>query len=116
MPKPKKTARAGLHPLSNVLADFPGFPYRAGLPAKDSITTVTTPKPAAAMPGPERLGIVYRIIHTTEMDEYERDAASPSAFTAAAQPTGDNFQGTDRKAAKLSIATASIKNFTDIKT
>jgi hypothetical protein len=38
------------------------YPFRAGMPAKDSITGVEEFRKA---------GKVYRIIHTNEVDEYE---------------------------------------------
>jgi hypothetical protein len=90
-------------------------PHRAGMPARDSITGVTlasSDSTAAAAAG----GIQYRIIETNEMDEYEKGAASADDFAAAAAaPAGDNFKGTARKAAKLSISTAKTEKFTDLK-
>lgn len=90
-------------------------PNRAGMPARDSITGVTlasSDATAAAATG----GIQYRIIETNEMDEYEKGAASADDFAAAAAaPAGDNFKGTARKAAKLSISTAKTEKFTDLK-
>jgi hypothetical protein len=76
-------------------------------------TPVASRKATTAVSGPK-----YRILHTNEMDEYEKGAASPKAFVtaAAALPKGDNFTGTDRKAAKLSIAKAKTENFTDLRT
>src|SRR6266704_5476326 len=112
MPKSSRSKGSGLHPLSNLLTDVPGFPHRAGLPAKDSIIGITVPTPPAMAPAG---GVQFRIIHTTEMDEYEKDASSPMAFTAAALPTGDNYQGTDRKVAKLSLATTKTEKFADLK-
>ncbi len=78
--------------------------HRAGLPALDSITAVTE-APA------------FRILHTDEVDRYEKGAlglglAGPELRAA---PAGDNFAGSDRKAAKLSISTAKIEKFKDVK-
>src|SRR5262245_58253619 len=76
---------------------------RAGLPAQDSIIAVTeTPK--------------FKILHTEEVDRYEKGALGLGLASAAhaAAPSGDNFGGTDRKAAKLSISTADIENFRDV--
>jgi hypothetical protein len=78
--------------------------HRAGLPAKDSITGVTTAGK-------------FTIIHTQELDQYEKGAMGPGLAVAAvaAAPTGDNYSGTARKAAKLSISTAKTENFQDVK-
>jgi hypothetical protein len=84
------------------------IPNRAGIPARDSILKVIDLGPGAR----------YRIIRTTEMDEYEKGAALPQTAAAAkaavAVPTGDNYQGTDRKASKLSIATGKMEKFGDL--
>jgi hypothetical protein len=88
--------------------------HRAGMPARDSITGVilASSDATAAATG----SIQYRIIETNEMDEYEKGAASADDFAAAAAaPAGDNFKGTARKAAKLSISTAKTEKFTDLK-
>ena len=96
---------------------------RAGMPAADSIHDAGKVLTAR--------GRRFRILRTTEVDEYEssatavslrkalgRRAPSPAALTAAMKkpPTGDQFAGTARKAAKLSIAPGPIKTFTDLKT
>ena len=63
----------------------------------------------------------YRIILTNEVDEYEEGATpqgtlrADDSFAAAAAPKGDSFKGSDRKAAKLSIAKAKIEEFADLK-
>ncbi|HKV93435.1 MAG TPA: hypothetical protein VJW20_12885 [Candidatus Angelobacter sp.] len=117
--KPAKTQKAkkpAARSLAMPLEKLPDLPQRAGLPAKDSIIGITS-LPAAQMAGAAAGATKYRIIHTNETDEYEKAAASPTAFMAAAKaaPSGDNFAGTDRKAAKLSIANAPIENFGDVK-
>jgi hypothetical protein len=77
-------------------------------------------------------GRQFRILRTTEVDEYEtspravslrkalqrKGAPAMAALTAAMKkkPTGDQFAGTSRKKAKLSIATAPTKTFADLKT
>jgi len=115
MPKSTKK-KGGAQPLSIALTTLPEIPPRAGLPAKDSIIAVTEPV-ASTMAGAVVSGPKYRILHTSEMDEYEKGAASPQAFAtaAAAMPKGDKFTGKDRKVAKLSIAKAKTENFTDLK-
>ncbi len=118
MPKsPKK--KTTQQPLNLALVSLPEFSNRAGLPAKDSIIGVSTPVPAAAMmAGAVTSGPTYRIIHTSEMDEYEEGANLPAhlAGAVAAAPTGDSFKGKDRKAAKLSISTAKLETFKDLRT
>src|SRR5438105_4563984 len=85
---------------------------RPGMPAVDSVHAASTFTP---VPG----GATYQVLHTTELDSYEPVAAavsqllqqptppSPDAvaglLAAVAAPAGDNFAGTARSAAKLSI-------------
>ena len=78
---------------------------QVGMPSKDTITGVT-----------QGVG-KYTIIHTREMDVYETGAMGPGLAPAvlAAGPPGDNFQGTARKAAKLSISAAATETFRDVK-
>jgi hypothetical protein len=101
---PKKTSRKKTlgKPIKVV-----ELPERVGLPTKDSIIGITT---IAVKPA-------IQIFHTNEIDEYEEGARSAKAAAAAAKqlPTGDNYQGTDRKAAKLSIAKATTEVFADVK-
>ena len=116
---PKSTHRKVSKPqaLDSVLATLPD-PFRTGLPAPDSIISITMPTaaPMAAM-GTVAAGKQYTIIHTNEMDEYEPEAHDPSAAAALAAlaPVTDDFEGTDRKAAKLSISNAKIEKFKDVK-
>src|SRR6185503_11436465 len=88
------------------LASLPD-PHRAGLPSRDSIIGVT----------PSTAGSKYTIFHSDEVDAYEEAAEGPefAAAAAAALPAGDEFGGTARKAAKLSIAAAITENFKDVK-
>jgi hypothetical protein len=124
--------------LTGASASAPLDPLRPGMPALDSIlddkTTIT----------PTLGGPTYRILKTTETDTYENTAPAVAlraalsgqkypvraALTAAinlspakAQPgldaaaaaRSDNFAGTDRKAAKLSIASAKTQTYNDVK-
>lgn len=130
MPKTVPKIKETRLPLVNRMASAPLDLTRAGMPALDSIhDDKTTFRPKTGGP-------TYRILKTTETDTYEttptavamakvlkgKNAPSPSAITAAAKkpiPTpagGDNFAGTARKAAKLSIANAKTENFTDVAT
>src|SRR5215470_15614601 len=97
-------------------------PMRPGMPSIDSIhearRVITT------------RGRRFRVIRTTEVDEYEstpaavslrrtlaRPAPSAAALATAMKkkPTGDQFAGTSRKAAKLSIAPGPTTTFADLK-
>ena len=106
MPKSTKK-KTSAQAIESALASLPGLANQPGLPAADSIIAVTTPT----------AGSQFTIFHTKEMDAYEKGAMGPglAAAPAAAAPTGDDFQGTARKAAKLSISTAKTENFTDVK-
>lgn len=104
MPKStKKQTRAKA--IESTLASLPA--HRAGLPAPDSVIAVT---PAAA-------GAKYTVIHTNELDAYDEGAMGPGVAAAAlpSLPAGDDYSGTARKAAKLSISTAKTENFQDVK-
>ena len=94
---------------------------RPGMPAPDSIISVRQLRTAEAMAAAESIAApAYRIIQTNEVDGYEKAATSQETLSAAvaaeaeAVPS-DNFGGTARKAAKLSIASAQTKTFTDLK-
>jgi hypothetical protein len=118
---PKSTHRKIKQPqaLASILPNLPN-PQRAGMPAADSIIGMTVPTVAmaSAVPGGAPLK-QFTIIHTNEMDEYEKGASDPKKATikamAAAVPAGDNFGGKDRKAAKLSISSAALEKFKDVK-
>jgi len=100
-------------------------PLRHGMPALDSIHATVKFTPKAKGPA-------YTILRTTEVDSYEDSPAatklskvlvgskapSTKALAAAMKakaPAGDNFAGTARKAAKLSIAQARTESFSDLK-
>jgi len=96
---------------------------RAGMPSADVIMDV---RPVVSARGKQ-----FHILRTTEVDDYEttptanalrkalsgKNVPSVSALTAAlkAKPAGDNFAGTARKAAKLSIASGPSETFNDVK-
>ncbi|MEN3333878.1 MAG: hypothetical protein V7641_3243 [Blastocatellia bacterium] len=87
-----------------------------GMPALDSIIEVT---PVMSLKAGTAAAAKYHIIQTNEIDAYELDKTKPEesllAKAAAAMPTGDNFKGTARKAAKLSKAQAKLEKFDDLK-
>ena len=107
---PKSSKKIGAAALEAAITEFP---VRAGMPATDSIIGITTPKPSLVEFG----GAQYRIIHTNEVDEYEKVKPTKDALLAATKklPSGDSFKGTSRKAAKLSIASAQTETFADLK-
>jgi hypothetical protein len=88
-------------------------PLRTGLPALDSIQTEMTLTPPVAS------GKTFRIIRTFEVDAYEigpqAEGVAVTLVERAAAAVGDNFTGTARKAAKLSIANAPTEQFNDLK-
>lgn len=95
-------------------------PLRTGMPALDSIIEVkiVTPRAVAAARGEAAKPFAFRIIKTNEVDGYEPGATSQETLAArfvSAAPAGDNFTGTARKAAKISIADAPVKLFMDLK-
>ena len=120
------TARSTGSPRTRSAAPQPGaspipeLPFRPGMPARDSIIGVV---PLEIPRAPGTVGAApetqYRIIHTNEVDAYEEGATAPAKAgplgTAPAAPTGDQYQGTARKAAKLSIAKKKIEPFADLK-
>ena len=84
MPKSTHRKVSKLRELDSVLATLPD-PFRTGLPAPDSIISVTMPTaaPMAAM-GTVAAGKQYTIIHTNEMDEALGNTANQLASFAAA--------------------------------
>jgi hypothetical protein len=72
---------------------------------------------AVGAPAAAAAGRQFRILRTLEVDEYEPPlaAAAIAALTAPrAAPPDNNFAGTARKAAKLSIADAPTETFEDV--
>src|SRR2546423_13593553 len=102
MPSASKKKKAKLSDMAAVMADLSGTLDRAGLPALDSISY----DESAAMPV---IRGTYRVLRTNEIDSYEGQppmaAGKPRVMAASARAVaaGDTFQGTARKAAKLSF-------------
>jgi hypothetical protein len=92
----------------------PGAPTPASVVAQ---FTLTPPRPraaaaaAAGSPAPQ----VYTVLRTNQVDEYDRPVSLAEAAAPVAAPVSDDFQGTARKAAKLSIAAAAVESFNDLK-
>ena len=122
MPKSKKTKKPENARLSEAAAVESVNLMRPGMPAADSIISVRPLRTAEALAAAESISAAtYRIIQTNEVDGYERAATSQETFNEAmavaeAAPASDKFDGTARKAAKLSIADATTKTFNDLKT
>jgi hypothetical protein len=110
-------------PLTGKKAKAPLYPLQVGMPALDSIHDDSITFKGGRS--------TYRILRTTETDAYEKsDAAvgfaqalkgqkqpSTAAIKAAAKKppsTGDQYAGTDRMAAKLSIATGKMQTYSDV--
>lgn len=120
MPKSPVKKQIATLSASEVLSSVPNL-ERAGMPALDSIISIRRLTPtggplgAAAAPS----ATVIRIIKTNEIDAYEQGATphemAAADAVAAAVPAGDNFKGTARKAAKLSISTAPTEQFNDLR-
>ena len=96
--------------------------HGAGAPKPSSVVAedVLTPRrrtraragAAAAAPAP-----TFKILVTNQLDPYDRPLSSAALAALRAQPfapVSDNFAGTKRKAAKLSIADGVMKSFSDL--
>lgn len=123
MAKNPKTTITSL-PLTGAKTVTPLDPLRHGMPALDSIHDTAKFTPVAKGPA-------YTIIKTTEVDSYDttptanalskvlagKEAPSATALAGAMKakaPTGDDFGGKARKAAKLSIGKPPTKPFSDV--
>jgi hypothetical protein len=87
---------------------MPADARAATMPAANSVqeeTEITSPR-----------GNKYRVIKTVEVDAYEKPLAPAEMAAAGAtrMVPGDDFGGTDRKDAKLSLASAATENFGDL--
>jgi hypothetical protein len=101
---------------------------RVGLPSAASVlfTRDLAPSAAAAAPAtapgaPAARGR-YRILRTDQMDAKDvplsaeqKNSIAATGVPAATKSTSDAFDGTARKAAKLSIADARVDSFSDVK-
>jgi hypothetical protein len=95
----------------------PGLPAPKTVVAEFDLISPARPQAAAAgkvAPRPRK----YRVLRTNQMDPYDKPApmaAVPGEAAAAPAPVSDSFGGTDRRAAKLSIADGAIEEFADVK-
>jgi hypothetical protein len=99
-----------------------GASKRPGLPAAGTVVvefTLTAPAgPTAAAPGvAARRPRQYRVLRTNQMDPYDKPApvAAVPGMAVAPVRVSDQFDGTARRAAKLSIADGPVEDFADVK-
>ena len=98
------------------MAQSRGRPNRPGLPTQESVVlefTLTPPVPAAAR-REARARTVYRVLRTTQVDEYDEAVSLEAVVAAVRRRPGENFRGTARRVAKLSIADAALEAFDDL--
>jgi hypothetical protein len=94
--------------------------YGAGAPRLSSVVAhdaLAPPVPAAARVAAARAP-AFTILVTNQVDPYDKplSATALAAMRAAPfAPVSDNFAGTARKAAKLSISSAPVQTFSDLK-
>jgi hypothetical protein len=90
----------------------PVNPLRAGMPSLDHVHS------HLVIASPKNPGRSYTVLRTAETDTYEFEKAAaaglPEPSVLAPVPTGDKYQGTARKAAKLSIASGPPQSFSDL--
>lgn len=91
---------------------------RPGLPNPASVVA-EIPFGAGGLESTAEAAPRYRIIRTTEVDAYERPpsreaVAESMMLEARRRAPGDQFGGTSRRAAKLSIADAPMERFADV--
>lgn len=81
-------------------------------PARIESRAPRAPFEAAAEP------TIYRILRTNQMDEYDEPVELEILIARGAERAapGDNFRGTARRAAKISVADAEIEEFSDLRT
>jgi hypothetical protein len=93
---------------------------RPGLPnPKSVVAEIPFAAPGVAAPTGAEAPPQYRIIRTNEVDAYEEKpskaaVAEAMVLEAKKKPKGDNFQGTSRRAAKISVADAKTEKFKDL--
>jgi hypothetical protein len=97
-------------PAKNTDAHGIGRPRPSSIVATDILTPARTGMAAAPAAA---LGRTYQILITNQTDPYDGPVSLAAAATFAA--AGDNFAGTDRKAAKLAISQAPTESFGDLK-
>ncbi len=100
----------------------PPTALRVGLPDPRSVLSQTLLAPATSPEGaaadePAGPRLAYRILRTNQTDPYDTAQEPDEALLAElalAQAPGDEFRGTARKAAKISISHVETEVFTDL--
>lgn len=93
---------------------------RTGLPTPSTVLRETQLRPPArsAVESPHAQAerpITYRILRTNQMDPYDQALTEAEIITLGRERiVGDDFRGTARRAAKLSIANAETEVFGDL--
>jgi hypothetical protein len=99
-------------------------PQRPVLPDANTVLTEESFIPAQGLLGPmneaasEQPRKVYQILVTNQMDPYDKPVANEELAALSLEQSvsqGDQFKGTARKAAKISVADAPMEVFTDLK-
>lgn len=94
------------------------LPDPSAVLAELTLTPKTGATMGAAAPGAAAPGAQYRVLRTLEVDEYDAPVTAAEIMALAAPraaPADNDFGGTARKAAKLSIANAQTEVFGDLK-
>jgi hypothetical protein len=104
---------AGKAAFQQLLESEPVAVTRRGLPASDSVDAVKSF--TASTPS----GQTFQIIRTNETDAYDKGAQKPlevavASFAATKAVGADDFAGTARKAAKLSLPAGPAQSFADV--
>jgi hypothetical protein len=103
------------------MADSPSSPQVPGqIPRQDSVLTeswLASTRSHQVLGDTTSVSAAYRILLTNQFDPYDQprspmDLLSPEL--AAPPGMGENYQGTARKAAKLSIANAPLETFAEV--
>jgi hypothetical protein len=97
-----------------------GSRNRPGLPTRESVVlefTLTPPAAAAtaAARRPARARTAYHVLRTSQVDAYDEAVSLAAVVAAPRRRPGENFRGTARRAAKISIADAAVEVFNDLK-
>src|SRR2546423_6922948 len=95
-----------------------GAPRLSTVVAHDALVPAVPQAAAALARGPAQAP-VFTILVTDQVDPYDKPLSASAVAALRAQPfapVSDNFDGTKRKAAKLSISNAPVEKFGDVKT
>jgi hypothetical protein len=99
--------------MPNTDAHGAGSPDRATVVAQTTLTPRRVARSGAA-PAATQAPQTYQILVTNQTDPYDPPAVSLAEAARAPSPAGDDYAGSDRMAAKLSIATAAPEDFGDL--